>query len=559
MKKQDSLVLRILLFVFITALLNLNCSRQVDSQPQMVNADVCIYTATASGILAAVAVSKQGKSVVIIEPGRWVGGILGAGIKPTQDCPNIEATGGMTRPLLESLGVRDGNQTRRDISPKNIREDFLKLINEHKINIIYEHRITRCVLENGRISEAFFDLAPYDQTGCPPENPEKHENLSVKAKVFIDASYDGELMYYSGVSFRTGRESSSDYDEKTAGVQNPTKLTPIDPFIEPGNPESGILNLVEADHGKPFGTGDHYTQAYNFRYYVTSDSAHRVAIEPPENYDPQDFELVGRYVAYLTEITKNKESLFRQLSWIFPGWMNDGEYNYQRRSLITMAPVGISHRYATGDWATKAVIWKQHMDYLRGLHHFLSTDSRVPVGFREMTGKLGFDKRHHEETNGRPHQLYIRVSRRLIGRYTITEHDVYNRTQVNDPIGLAQYGIDTYPSRRIWLEQDGQIYVALEGEMFIGGDKGPTNVPYPIPYRAITPLKHECTNLLVPVCFSATHVGYSSARMEPVFMICGESSGLAAVQAIDEDVAVQDINMERYQKKLKEAKQVLGL
>jgi hypothetical protein len=223
-----------------------------------------------------------------------------------------------------------------------------------------------------------------------------------------------------------------------------------------------------------------------------------------------------------------------------------------------MAPVGVSQEYADGDYVTKARIWKLHQDYLRGLHHFMSSDPRVPAAFREQTAAIGLDGRHHAGTHGWPHQLYIRVSRRMIGRAVVTAHDVYNRTSVDDPIGLAQYGIDTYPSRRIWFRSDGQVYVGLEGKMFIGQARGPTNVPYPIPYRAITPHADQCTNLLVPVCFSATHLGYASARMEPVFMICGESAGIAACRALAEDVTVQRIDRPKYQEALHRAGQVLA-
>jgi hypothetical protein len=187
----------------------------------------------------------------------------------------------------------------------------------------------------------------------------------------------------------------------------------------------------------------------------------------------------------------------------------------------------------------------------------MSTDPRVPEAFREKTAALGLDGRHHAETGGWPHQLYVRVARRLAGRYTITAHDVYNRTIIDDPIGLAQYGIDTYPSRRIWFKRDGQVYVGLEGKMFVGGARGPTNVPYPVPYRAITPKPEECTNLLVPICFSATHLGYASARMEPVFMICGESAGIAACHALAENATVQHIDMVSYRQALDRAGQVL--
>lgn len=157
--------------------------------------------------------------------------------------------------------------------------------------------------------------------------------------------------------------------------------------------------------------------------------------------------------------------------------------------------------------------------------------------------KLGLDIRPHPVTNGWPHQFYVRVS--SMGSYTVSAHDEYNKTVVEDPIGLAQYGIDTYPTRRIVVEEEGEIFVGLEGKMFIGGDKGPTNVPYPIPYRAITPFANDCENLLVPVCFSASHLGYASARMKPVFMICGEFAGIAAANA-SENVSVQQMDQATY-------------
>ena len=529
------------------------CITKIKSQK--ISADVCVYNATPSGILAAIAVKREGRSVVIVEPSRWVGGILGAGLKPSQDCPNPAAVGGMTSTLLRTLGT---GRTTPDhsfdelnrlaiegvINPRGIRDDFLNLLRDNNIDIIYEHRITRCEKKGQRILKAVFDLAPYDEYGCPPATAKTPENLIVSASVFIDAGYEGELMSRAGVSYRTGRESADEFDEASAGVREPVVSIPISPFVKPDNPGSGLLPNVEEDHGKPAGAADQYTQAYNYRYYVTADIRHRVRISPPANYDPKQYELLGRYIIYLTENTEEEKILYEHLRHIFPGWLNSGDYNYFRDLLFSITPVGISHYYADGHYAAKARIWKQHQIYLRGLHHFLSTDPRVPAKFREETASLGFVRPHHPDTHGWPHQLYIRVSRRLKGRYTVTSHDVYNRTQVDDAIGLAQYGIDTYPSRRVWQYRDGRVYVALEGSMFVGGAKGPTNTPYPIPYRAITPRKKECTNLLVPVCFSATHLGYASARMEPVFMICGESSGVAAVQSIKAKSAVQDIDMQ---------------
>jgi hypothetical protein len=545
--------------IFTTVLsIMLLMNQAIGQTKRKVSTDVCVYGATASGIMAALAVKKEGKKVVIVEPGKWVGGILGAGIKPIQDCPNFEAVGGTTRETMKILGMKGKSssaeelrQAMRSISPLELRNDFLKILQENKIEVIYDHRISSTIKVKQQINKALFDYAPFTNRGLPPEHATGSETLEVSASIFIDASYEGELMARAGVSFMNGRESSFEYAEENAGVREPTNLTPIDPYVILGKKESGLVSLINTDHGRPVGAGDFYTQAYNFRFYVTNDKTNRIAFPVPENYSNQDFELVGRYVEHLAKTISDKQKLTIALRDIFPGWMNSGEYNYQRNSLITMAPVGISHNYINGDYATKARVWKDHQNYLSGLHHFLSTDARVPEEFRKETAALGLDKSHHPETEGWPHQLYIRVSRRLVGSYTIHADDVYNKTTIDDPIALAQYGIDTYPSRRIVVEKEGKMYVGLEGKMFIGGSSGPTNVPYPISYRSITPLKSECTNLLVPVCFSATHLGYASARMEPVFMICGESAGVAAAQAIKEGKPVQDISMNSYLNKLK--------
>lgn len=535
------------------------CGASLSSASE-IQKDVCVYGATPSGILAAIAAKREGQSVVIVESSRWVGGMLGAGLKPLQDCPNYASTGGMTYellPMLGSNGIPLSKDDARALNPLSIREDFQRQLEKHGIEVIFEHRVASCAKEGSRIVEAVFDRAPFDELGCPPAEASEKANLRVRAKVYIDAGYEGDLMAASGVSWRVGREAEKEYGEELAGVREPMELAPIDPFVEPGNPQSGLLDWVANDHGKPVGAADGYTQAYNYRYYTTKDPEYRVPLTAPEGYDPAEFELVGRYIDYLKTVHEDRESLRKQLVGIFPGWKNSGEWNYQRSSLFSMSPLGISQTYAAGGYREKAQVWKAHQEYLRGLHEFMSTDSRVPEWYREEVKELGLDGRAHPKTGGWPHQLYIRVARRMEGRYTITANDVYNRTEISDPVGLAQYGIDTYPARRIWIEKDGQVLVGIEGKMFIGGGKGPTNVPYSIPYRAITPKKEECTNLIVPVCFSASHLGYASARMEPVFMICGESSGVAASHAIRENCAVQDIEMGKYLSALREAGQKL--
>ena len=536
------------------------------ARAETVEAEVCVYAATPSGILAAVAVKREGRSMVVVEPSRWVGGVLGAGLKPMQDCPNYQATGGLTKELLRTLGhpewqdgaVGDGKPALSKMNPKDVRDDFAALLRKWDVRVIHDHRIAACEKRGAAIAAAVFDRAPFDELGCPVAEPAERGDLRVTAKVFIDASYEGDLMAKAGVSSRVGREAAAEYGEEHAGVQPPMEEAPIDPFVVPGRPESGLLKWVEKDPGTPVGAADDCTQAYNYRYYTTSDPAFRVPILPPEGYDPKAFELVGRYVDYLTQAVKDPAELHERLVGIFPGWKNSGEWNYQRSSLFSMSPVGVSHLYAAGDAAAKARVWKQHQDYLRGLHAFMSSDVRVPEPYRKEVAALGLDSRPHPETQGWPHQLYIRVTRRMSGCYTVTAHDVYNRTKIDDPVCLAQYGIDTYPARRIWHERDGKVWVGLEGKMFVGGARGPTNVPYPIPYRALTPQPSECVNLLVPVCFSASHLGYASARMEPVFMICGESAGIAACRALAEQTTVQGIDRAAFRGALEKAGQKLA-
>jgi len=381
----------------------------------------------------------------------------------------------------------------------------------------------------------------------------------VEAKVFIDASYEGDLMASACVPYAVGREPSDKFNEKPAGVGDPTNWRPIDPYREAGKPESGLLPFVEADHGKPKGAGDDYTQAYNFRYYVTSDPSRRAPFTPPADYDPKQFELVGRYVQHIMNWAGGDvKKAMPRLSNIFPGWRNSGEYNYQRQSLVTMAPLGVSRFYQDGAWAACSKVWRQHIDYLRGLHHFLSTDPRVPEMFRTKTAELGLDKTMHPDTQGWPHQLYVRITRRMQSAYILTHADVLNQTRVDDAVGLALYGVDTYPVRRYAARdaETGALGVATEGNMFIGGSRG-TGVPYAVPYRAITPKAEACSNLIVPVCFSASYIAYASARMEPVFCVLGESAGVAAAQAIRAGKPVQAIDVKRLQERLLKRGQIL--
>ena len=510
--------------------------------------DVCVYGATPSGIVAAVTAKQEGSSVLIVEPSRWVGGILGAGIKPKQDCAEVKAVGGLTATRVFNMGNR----------PHVLRKDFTDWLAQEQIPVIYEQRAQRVEKTGTTITKLVLELAPPDPEGIPAPQATNQDVTTIEAKVFIDASYEGDLMKLAGVKYAVGREAAHAYNEELAGVGPTTNWTPIDPYVKPGQPESGLLPFIDADHKLPKGAADDYTQAYNYRFYVTNDPAKRTPFVKSANYDAKDFELVGRYVEHLVATIKDDPAqLLKRLRDIFPGWKNSGEYNYKRDSLVTIAPLGVSRYYQDGTWAERSRVWRLHRDYLSGLHEFLSTDPRVPAAFREETAALGLDKTMHADTAGWPNQLYVRITRRMTGPYVLTLADVWNKTKVEDSVGLALYGVDIYPVRRYAVASEaGQMGVATEGNMFVGGSLG-TGHPYPIPYRAITPKADQCGNLLVPVCFSASYIAYASARMEPVFCVLGESAGVAAAKAVKAGTSVQDVDAAPLRQRLLERGQIL--
>lgn len=511
--------------------------------------DVCVYGATPAGIVAAVTAKQEGASVLIVEPSRWVGGMLGAGIKPLQDCAEPRAVGGLTKSQVFEMGKR----------PDELRQNFAAWLEREQVPVIFEQRLQRVEKSGTAITRIVLELAPPDAHGVPASAATKKDVATIEAKVFIDASYEGDVLAAAGVKYAVGREAAETYREKLAGVGPTTNWTPLDPYKNPGDPKSGLLPLVDADHGLPKGAADDYTQAYNYRFYVTADPEKRAAIAPPANYDPRDFELVGRFVQHLVAtFGDDPQKLTKRLREIFPGWMNSGDHNYKRESLVTIAPLGVSRFYQDGSYEARARVWRQHLDYLAGLHHFLSTDPRVPESFRAETAALGLDKTMHPDTDGWPNQLYVRISRRMKGPYILTLADVWNETTVADGVGLALYGVDIYPVRRyaVAAEEGGPLGVATEGNMFVGGSRG-TGHPYPIPYRALTPMPAECRNLLVPVCFSASYIAYASARMEPVFCVLGESAGVAAAQAIRAGVSVQEVDAAQLRRRLLERGQIL--
>jgi len=479
-------------------------------------ADVCVYGGTASGMMAAIAAAKAGRSVILVEPSRWLGGIVGGGIRVLRDCAYPRDIGGLTKMMMEQdRRIGGGAHDRQNA----FRKLFVELARKHKIKVIFEHRLGKADKDAAtkRITTLRLDFAPPAKDGCPAARPARTAAVDVTAKVFIDASYEGDLMARAGVSFAVGRESKDKYGESLAGVRN-VRVFNVDPYIRPGDRTSGLLPMISPEPIGELGSASRYIIAYNFRLQWVRNGQ---AVGQPDNYDPAKYELLRRALK-----AKNARGL---VSW--------PHGNYDRRGLLSGGIPGRQSDYPDADWSERAKIWRQWIDHVKIMHKLTGSTRTLKKGEYPDSGDF-------------PNQLYVRMARRMRGRYVMTQHDLEHKTRIDDPIGLGYYKVDIYPCRLV-ATPDGKV--ASEGETFVMVSPG----PYQIPYRSLTPRKTECSNLIVPVCMSASHVALSSIRMEPTYMVMGESAGIAAVRALAENAAVQDIDLERYTKALKDAGQVL--
>jgi hypothetical protein len=503
-------------------------------------ADVCVYGGTASGVMAAVAASREGCRVVLVEPSRWLGGMTGGGLSHI-DWGRPEAVGGSTRKIL-SDGTND----------LEYRRLFARLVKEHGISVIYEHRVAAVRREGAAIRSIELDFAPPDCTGCPIPFAARAAAMTVSAGVFIDCSYEGDLMAKSGVSYTYGREAAHHYGESLAGVRPNMAVCDIDPYVKPGDPSSGLLPLLQDIQMEPLGAADKLTMGYGFRWKF-SDGADRLPIAVPENYDPRTFELYRR--AFRNKV--NLEGRQMRKLGVYEktkGWIYAPGTGNLARSLLAPAVYGSNADYPDGDWPTRSRVWKFHQDFMGGMTHFLRTDPSVPAALKQEASGIGFMPGIFDETAGWPHQMYVREARRMVSEYVVTQKDLEGSTDPGDSVGLASYGVDDWPYATFAL--DGKV--ALNSGMFsmLYLDDVHRGI-YKIPYRSITPLKTECTNLLVPVCVSASHIAMTSIRMEPVWMILGESAGVAASLALRNRAAVQDVEYRKLRARLTELGQQL--
>ena len=489
--------------------------------------DVVVYGGTSGGVVAAVQAARMGKTVVLIEPGKHLGGLTSGGLGAT-DIGNKGAIGGISREFYRRLGRHYGEPEAWKFEPHVAERIMDEMAEEARVPVVRSERLD---LKSG-----------VEKDGTRITSIRMESGKVFRGRMFIDATYEGDLMAKAGVSYHVGREANSQYNETLNGVQTERATkhqfkVPVDPYVVPGDPSSGLLPGVHSGSPGKEGQGDPRVQAYNFRMCMTDVRENQLPFPKPAGYDQQRYELLLRYI---------NAGIFDALGSIIR--MPNGKTDTNNNGGFSTDNIGMNYEYPDADYKTRERIFQEHVNYQQGMMWFLANDSRVPQKVRDEVNRWGLCKDEFQETGGWPHQLYIREARRMISDYVMTQHNCQGRVIPEDSVGLAAYGMDSHNVQR--YVKDGKA--TNEGDIQVHGFS-----PYPISYRSIIPKRQECTNLLVPVCLSATHIAYGSIRMEPVFMVLGQSAATAACMAVDRSVPVHDIDLQLLQRRLTEDNQVL--
>ena len=511
--------------------------------------DVVVYGGTAAGVICAVSLAREGRDVLLIEPTDRIGGMTTCGLGAT-DVGNKEVIGGIAREFYQRLRTHysdDAHWTHQ------AREAFAGRGHDPGGDAVwtFEPSVALAVLTD-MLAEteatvwrgAALDLdRGVEMAAGRIRTIRLVDGRTITARIFVDASYEGDLLSRSGVSYTVGREANASYGETLDGVQhgNATKhqfTNAVDPYIIPGEPASGLLRWVTADTGEADGSADHRVQAYCLRLCTTDVAANRLPWTRPANYAEHDYELLLR----------NFDAGDRRVPWnrvAMPNRKTDTNNNFA----ISTDAIGLSYGWPDADHATRAQLYREHLEYTQGLMWTLATHPRVPPAVRAEFQTWGRARDEFTATDGWPPQLYVREARRMVADVVISERHCRGFESVEDPVGMGSYGMDSHNVQR-FVDADG--HARNEGDVQVHGFP-----PYGISYRAIVPSRDECTNLLVPVCVSATHIAFGSIRMEPVFMVLAHSAAIAADQALRGDCAVQDLPYDELRLALLAAGQVL--
>lgn len=496
-------------------------SRCTNKESGIETYDVVVYGGTSAGVITAYASKMLGKSVLLIHHGDRLGGLTSGGLGQT-DIGNKYAVTGLARDFYRQLGHHYRQFESWKFEPKEALRVFQQYIEKGQIPVIYDHCLLEVDKDRNHINSIKIDHTDLNERGNPK---------TIHGKQFIDCSYEGDLLAKAGISYTIGRESNEKYGETLSGIQlREYHQFPdgVDPFVIPGNPGSGLLWGIRENEMDPRGTGDRKVQTYNFRICLTNNPDILIPITRPEAYDSTWYELLVRLFIAQPE----KKGLNDYFSWdLMPNQKTD----INNKGAFSTDMIGMNYEYPEADWEKRKQIIEDHKIYTKGLLYFCGNDPRVPLEIRKEISAWGYPRDEYIEQDHWTPQLYIREARRMVGAYVMTEHHCLGDSIVKDPIALAAYTMDSHNCQRIVLNG----MVKNEGDVQVGGFP-----PYPISYRSLLPIEDECENLIVPVCLSASHIAFGSIRMEPVFMVLGQISAIAASFSIDQDIPVQDVNFE---------------
>lgn len=500
------------------------------SEPEGEAYDVIVYGGTAGGAITAIAAANEGLSVLLIEPGAHIGGMVSGGLGRT-DYGNQSVIGGMSRHFFERLGEHYGEAISWFFEPHIAEAEFRKWLDEAGVNVVFGQRIDSVDKDGTTVTAMVMD-----------------DGTVYRAKVFADCSYEGDLMHRAGVLFTWGRESQDIYGESLAGrIERSPKHqfpVPVDPYDANGD----LLPLIYRGASGAPGQGDRKVQAYNFRLCLTNRAENRLPFPKPEGYDPARYEILKRYLLANPNLKLDEVMI--------PSPMPEAKTDVNNRGAVSTDYIGGSWEYPEATYARRAEIWDETLRYIQGFLYFLANDPSVPEVLQQEVNEWGPSADEFQDTEHWPHQMYVREARRMVGEYVMHQKDLQTDREKDDSIGMGSYNSDSHHVQRILAGPDdfpGDAPSAInEGDMQV-----PVQ-PYEISYRALVPKRDQATNLLVPVCCSASHVAYSSIRMEPQYMIMGHAAGVAAALAIRDGVPVQDVPIGELQSKLKERDQIIG-
>ncbi len=503
-------------------------------------ADVIVYGATPGGFCAAIAAAREGARVLLLEPTVHVGGVNTGGLSFSDSNQTVRST---VLGLFEEWHLR----IEKDYQERGVELPYQVSVKDHTHWTYEPHvaaRVTQAMLDEAGVQVLTRRvLKSADKDGAHITRLATSDG-DFTAKVFIDATYEGDLMAAAGVSWTIGREGRREYGESFAGKQYPKSKMPLSGLDEDGRP----LPLITTTDAGAEEEGDKNVMVYSFRLCVTKDPAIRVPFSRPANYDPARFEVVRRYFA----LAKNPTLLWD----LYPLPGNKFDANNGIGKQFSMGLVGACNGWSEADEAGRAAIWEAHKQYTLELYHFLTTDPAVPEHLRQQMSELGLCR---DEFPGNGHwspQLYVREGRRMIGEFVVSQKDIIEQPEKPDAIVVSSFPIDSHDCQRVGTAE----FVVNEGTIMpVRMDGRRHGYPYHIPYRAITPRAAECSNLLVPVALSCTHVGISSIRVEPTWMILGQSAGIAAAMSAGENIAVQKLSYPALRERLLARGQVLDL